>query len=62
MDASAILEKLGSMGVEITISGGGNKLRLNPGAAVSAELMGEVKQHKEQLRPAAGQHAHILGL
>ena len=49
MDASEILEKLESVGVEITISGAGDKLRLNPGEAVSAELMAEVKQHKAEL-------------
>jgi len=50
MDAAEILEKLDSLGVEIAISGAaGDKLRLNPGAAVPAGLMAEVKQRKNEL-------------
>ena len=49
MDASVILERLETMGIEVTIGGSGDKLRLNPGEAVSPELLAEVKQHKAEL-------------
>jgi len=47
VDPSGILERLEGMGVKVTVVG--DKLRLNPGEAVPAVLLEEVKQHKPEL-------------
>lgn len=49
MNATEILEKLEAMGIEVTISVDGDKLRLNPGESIPTELLAEVKQHKAEL-------------
>lgn len=51
MDANAILEKLSSLGISMTLimKPEGTKLWLEPGSAVPPELLEEVKAHKPEL-------------
>ena len=51
MDANAILEKLSSLGISMTliIKPEGPKLWLEPGSAVPQELLAEVKMNKQEL-------------
>jgi hypothetical protein len=47
VDASAILEHLENIGIQITIAG--DKLQFRPGSAVPPELIPEIKKHKQEL-------------
>ena len=47
MEAQAILDRLYSLGIEITISG--DKLQLEPGSRVPEELVEELKSHKQDI-------------
>ena len=47
MEAQAILDRLYSLGIEVTISG--DKLQLEPGSRVPEELVEELKSHKKDI-------------
>ena len=47
MEAQAILDRLYSLGIEVTISG--DKLQLEPGSRVPEELLEELKSHKQDI-------------
>ena len=47
MEAQAILDRLDSLGVEVTISR--DKLQLEPGSRVPGELVEELKVHKQDI-------------
>jgi hypothetical protein len=47
MEATAILDKLHSLGIGVTVSG--DKLRLEPGSSVPKELVEELKAHKPEV-------------
>ena len=47
MEATAILNKLHSLGIGVTVSG--DKLLLEPGSSVPKELVEELKAHKPEV-------------
>ena len=47
MEAKTILDRLYSLGIEVTISG--DKLQLEPGSRVPEELVEELKSHKQDI-------------
>ena len=47
MEATAILDKLHSLGIGVTVSG--DKLLLEPGSSVPKELVEELKEHKPEV-------------
>ena len=47
MEAQAILDRLYSLGIEVTISR--DKLQLEPGSRVPGELVEELKAHKQDI-------------
>jgi hypothetical protein len=47
MDATAILDKLSNLGVSVEVRG--DRLRLAPGSRVPAELVDELKAHKDEI-------------
>lgn len=51
MDANAILEKLSSLGISMTLimKPEGPKLWLEPGSAIPPELLSDIKAHKQEL-------------
>ena len=49
MDATAILEKLSNLRIRVTVVGNGERLRMEPGSAVPADLVEDIKAHKAEL-------------
>jgi len=49
LDATAILDRLHSLGIRVTVSG--DRLRLEPGSMVPLELVEELKAHKQDIVP-----------
>ena len=47
MEATAILDRLQSLGIGVTVSG--DKLLLEPGSRVTKELVEELKAHKPEV-------------
>ena len=47
MDATTILDKLGSLGVSVKVTD--DRLRLEPGSRVPPELLDELKAHKQEV-------------
>jgi len=53
MNATAILETLNDLGIEVTASG--DKIVLQPGSEVPADLVGEIRQHKAEIMAHLGE-------
>ena len=49
MNARAILEKLSNLQITVTLVGNGERLRMEPGSAVPADLVEDIKAHKAEL-------------
>jgi len=47
MDATTILDRLGSLG--ISVEAADDRLRLEPGSRVPPDLIGELRQHKQEI-------------
>ena len=47
MDATAILERLNSLGVRVIVSG--ERLQIEPGSKVPSDLVNEIRRHKSEI-------------